>query len=155
MKKHSLMTSMILGTLILGSSASVLAAPRGGCDDGDRQERMMEKRLDRMADRLQLTEDQQAAIRALWEKREKPERPAMPGEGLGALDPNADDYKQQVQKHIEQAQQRIAERIKAQADYKAALYDILTPEQEEKLEKMRDRFDDRRGKGERDRRGHH
>jgi len=155
MKKHSLITSMILGSLILGSSASVLAAPKGDCDNRDRQERMMEKRLDRMADRLQLTEDQQAAIKALWDKREKPERPAMPGEGLRSLDPNAEDYAEQVQKHIEQAQERIAERIQAQAEYKAALYEILTPEQEEKLEQMRDRFDDRRGKGERDRRGHH
>jgi len=155
MKKHSLISSMILGSLILGSSASVFAAPKDACDNGDRQEKRMEKRLERMADKLQLTDDQQEAIRSLWEKQEKPGRPAMPGEGLRSLDPNADDYKQQVQKHIEQAQERIAERMQAQAEYKAALYDILTPEQEEKLEKMRDRFDDRRGKGERDRRGHH
>jgi len=161
MKKHSLMTSMILGSLILGSSATVLAAPRDACDNGDRQEKRMEKRLERMADKLELTDDQQAAIKALWEKQEKPEksekprRPAMPGEGLRSLDPNAEDYAEQVQKHIEQAQERIAQRMQAQAEYKAALYDILTPEQEETLEKMRDRFEDRRGKGERDRRGHH
>lgn len=155
MKKRPLITSMIIGSLILGGSTSVFAAQKDRCDNGDRQEQRMQKRLERMADKLQLTADQQSAIKALWAKQEKPERPPMPDKGLRALDPNADDYAQQVQKHIEQAQERIAQRMKAQAEYKAALYDILTPEQEEKLEQMRDRFEDRRGKGERDRRGRH
>jgi Spy/CpxP family protein refolding chaperone len=50
-----------------------------------------------------------------------------------------------VQQHIEQAQQQMAKHMQARADHKAALYDILTPEQEQKLEQMRDRSDRNKG----------
>lgn len=147
MKTRSLMTSLIAGSLVLGSSAAVFAGQKANCDRDNRQEQRAEKRLERMSEKLALTPDQQAAIKTLWQQQTRPERSAMPHKGLQGLDPNAEDYGRQVQQHIEQAQQQMAQRLQARADHKAALYDILTPEQEQKLEQMRDQRDQHKGKG--------
>jgi len=147
MKTRSLITSLIAGSLVLGSSAAVFASQKGNCDRDSRQEQRAEKQLERMTEKMALTTDQQAAIKALWQQQTRPERSAMPHKGLQGLDPNAKDYARQVQQHIEQAQQQMARHMQARADHKAALYDILTPEQEQKLEQMRDRNDRHKGKG--------
>jgi Spy/CpxP family protein refolding chaperone len=145
MKTRSLITSLIAGSLVLGSSVAVFAGQKGNCDRDSRQEQRAEKRLERMTEKLALTPDQQAAIKTLWQQQTRPERSAMARNGLQGLDPNADNYDRQVQQHIEQAQQQMAKHMQARADHKAALYDILTPEQEQKLEQMRDRSDRNKG----------
>lgn len=146
MKQRSLIVSLIAGSIVLGSSAAVLAGQKGNCDRETRQAPHAEKRLERMTETLALTSEQQDAIKALWQRQNTPDRSSMP-QGLQSLNPNADDYPQQVQRHIAQAQQQLAQHLQTRADHKAALYEILTPEQEQKLEQMRDRADRHKGKG--------
>jgi len=146
MKKRPLIASLIAGSIVLGSSAAVFAGQKGNCDREARQAQHAEKRLERMTEKLALTTEQQDAVKALWQQQDAPDRSATP-QGLQGLNPNADDYTQQVQQHIKQAQQRLAQHLQARADHKAALYEILTPEQEQKLEQMRDRADRHKGKG--------
>lgn len=147
MKKNSLIVSLIAGSLALGSSAAVLAGPKGGSErDGRQYEQRAEKRLERMSKKLDLTAEQQEAIKSLWQQQAKSERPDRPRAGLQRLNPNADDYAEQVQQQIVQAQQRVAQHLQARADHKAALYEILTPEQEEKLQQMHERGSHHKGK---------
>ena len=55
-----------------------------------------------------------------------------------------------MQARIADMQQQLAERVERRANFKAELYAILTPEQEEKLAEMRER----KGKHHRDGKHH-
>jgi Spy/CpxP family protein refolding chaperone len=148
MKKRSLIVSLIAGSLVLGSSAGVLAGSKAGCErDGRQHAQWAEKRLERMSKKLDLTAEQQEAIKSLWQQQAKSERPDRPRTGLQRLNPNADDYAEQVQQQIALAQQRVAQHLQARADHKAALYAILTPEQEEMLQQMYERGSYHGGRG--------
>jgi len=143
MNTRRLISSLIAGSLVLGGSAAVFAGQKAGCETD--HEQRMQQRLQRMSETLALTPDQQEAVQALWQQ-DKPKRQPQHDRGLKALDPNAADYQQQVQQHIAKAQQQLAARLQARADHKAALYAILTPEQEQTLEQMRERKPEHRGK---------
>ncbi|GAA0789594.1 Spy/CpxP family protein refolding chaperone [Marinobacterium sediminicola] len=150
MKTRKMIVSALAITLVAGSSALAYAGQQGGCSAADRAD----KRVERMTRQLQLDEAQQASVRALFADQadrmqgQPPKRHAL----LAELDPNAPDYQQQVKQHIVRMQQQLAEKMQAQADFKASLYAILTPEQEQKLAEMRDHRGDRHDhKGQ----GHH
>lgn len=143
MKTRRLVSGLIAGSLVLGGSAAVFASQQAGCD-ADNQQRM-QKRLQRMSKTLALTPSQQDAIQTLLQQ-DKPERQMQRGNVLKALDPNPADYQAQVQQHIAQAQQQLTKRLQARADHKAALYAILTPEQEHTLEQLRERQSEHHGK---------
>lgn len=148
MKARKMMVSALAVTLVAGSSALVYAGQKGGDCAADRAER----RVERLARELQLDAAQQASLRALFadqadrlQARQEP-----PHARLEGLDPNASDYQQQVQQQIARMQQQLAERMQARADFKASLYAILTPEQEQQLAQLRERRHDRpehRGQG--------
>jgi periplasmic protein CpxP/Spy len=55
---------IVLTTLALAGTASSLAMAHGK-GDGERQERHQEKRLERMSEALDLTEEQQAQVKEL------------------------------------------------------------------------------------------
>jgi len=142
MKTRFLMSSLMVGSLLLASgTAVVFAGERGDCERGDRQQQRMEKRLAWMTQKLALTPEQQAAIEALWQQPSRSGGATMPRGWLRDLDPNAEDYPLQVQQQIEQAQRQLAQHLQARAERRAALYEILTPEQERQLEQMRKRSD--------------
>lgn len=150
MKARTLITSLIAGSLVLGSSTLVYASQKSDCDRQQRMEQRMEKRLERMTQELDLTPKQQAEVSKLWQEH-RPEYKQRRQQGLQALNPNADDYARQVEQQIRTAQQQLAQRMKARADQKAALYAILTPEQEQKFEQLREQRGQRH---ERRHRGH-
>ncbi|MBR9827511.1 MAG: hypothetical protein GYB41_02490 [Oceanospirillales bacterium] len=135
MNTRRLISSLIAGSLVLGGSAAVFAGQKAGCETD--HEQRMQQRLQRMSETLVLTPTQQEAVQALWQQG-RPARQMQLGNGLKALDPNAANYQEQVQQHITQAQQQLAKRLQARADHKAALYAILTPEQEKTLEQTRE-----------------
>lgn len=144
MNKRPLITSLIAGSLILGSSAAALADQKTRCDSDSKREQQMDRRFEKMSDALKLSPDQQTAIKALWQGAQPEHAAQQRPEELQKLDPNANDYAQQVQQHIAQAQQQLAQRMQARANHKAALYEILTPEQEQALEQMRERHGEHR-----------
>ncbi|MBA4503592.1 Spy/CpxP family protein refolding chaperone [Marinobacterium marinum] len=131
--------------LVAGGSTLAYAGPgaKGDCNSADRAG----QRGERMTRYLELDEAQQASVKALFADRAERLKagPApSPRAALAGLDPNATDYQQQVQRHISAMQQQLAERIQDRADFKASLYAILTPEQEQKLSQMQERKQHRR-----------
>lgn len=137
MKARKMMVSVLAASLVAGSSALAYAGQKDNCSAADRAD----KRVERMARHLDLDEAQTASVKALFadhaDKRQQQPRKAM--KGLAQLDPNAADYNEQVQARITEMQQQLAERVEQRANFKAELYAILTPEQEEKMAEMRER----------------
>ncbi len=136
MKARKTIVSVLALALVAGSSALAYAGQKEGCSAADRAD----KRVERMARHLELDEAQQASLKALFADRaeQRSEQPRKRMAGLAALDPNAADYQQQVKQRISEMQQQLAERVQARADFKASLFAILTPEQEQKLAEMRE-----------------
>lgn len=95
----------------------------------------------RFAQALNLTPEQQAKMQELW-KSQHQERMNMRDSRrqemnqMRTLDPKADNFQTEVDKLMKQAQQRAAERVKAQADMKSKMAEILTPEQMNKMQAM-------------------
>jgi len=120
-------------SLIFAAGALLASLPAAYAGDdakpGSRPARM-EKRQDRIADALNLTEDQRAKFKAI-SQQEKSE--------LDALRENASARDDRRAKADE-----IHQKYKAQRDA------LLTPEQKAKADKMRDRFEDRRERREKD-----
>lgn len=117
--------------------------------DDDDQERM-EKRLSKMQRYLDLNDTQVTELKALFEQHrqqmpEQPRRRALRS-GLGGLDPMAADYDTQVDQLIKQQQLQMAEHIRTQANFRKSLYQLLEPEQREKLEQMQERRQSKRDK---------
>lgn len=141
---RKLMTTGIAATILTAATAGVaLAHDRG------------EQRFERLADKLELTEEQQSELKALFDQRreamqehreERKDRDNKPM-GLRDLDPNSDSFSADVEKLIADAQARVAERIQQQADMKQKVSDILTPEQFEQWEKMAAKGGDRGDRG--------
>lgn len=147
MKARKMIVSVLAASLVAGGSALAYAGQNEGCSTGDRAD----KRVARMAQHLELDEAQTTSLKELFAKRaeQRPEHPRQPMKGLAQLDPNAADYNEQVKAQIADMQQKLAERVQSRADFKAELYAILTPEQEQKLAEMRDQ------RGEKHRDGKH
>ncbi len=150
MKARKTIISALAVTLVAGSSALAWAGQKEGCDRADRADRA-DRKVERMARYLELDDAQTASVKALFAERagQQQDQPRKPHATLAGLDPNAADYQQQVKQQISEMQQQLAERLQARADFKASLYAILTPEQEQKLAEMRAQ---RHGKH--DRKGH-
>jgi len=125
-----------LTALTLSAGSVGLASAHGKGDSGwcrhDPQER-----IERMTEQLGLSDEQRGQMQALMEK-EREQRPER-GEGreiyqkLRDLDPEAADYQQKLDDLVSQAQQQLGERIRARAAHRAAVAEILTDEQEQKL----------------------
>ncbi len=135
MKARKTIVSALAVTLIAGSSALAWAGQQEGCSVADRAD----KRVERMARHLELDKAQQTSLQALFADRaeQRSEQPRKRMAGLAALNPNAPDYQQQVKQLISEMQQQMAKRMQARADFKASLFAILTPEQEQKLAELR------------------
>jgi Spy/CpxP family protein refolding chaperone len=149
--------SMIIAmtTLALAGTASGLAIAHGkGDGDGERHERYQEKRLERMSEALDLTEEQQSQVKELM--AEPSDRKASRDEKrelhrqLRDLDTTAADYNERLDALILQAQEQLDEQIRERQAKRAAMQDILTDEQEEKLAEMNEKRMEKKGKH-----GHH
>lgn len=148
MKTRKMIVSVLAASLVAGTSALAYAGQKENCSAADRAD----KRVERMTKHLELNEAQTASVKALFadQAAQRPEQPRKGMKGLAQLDPNAADYNEQVQARIADMQQQLAERVERRANFKAELYAILTPEQEEKLAEMRER----KGKHHRDGKHH-
>ncbi|MBV0933211.1 Spy/CpxP family protein refolding chaperone [Marinobacterium weihaiense] len=148
MNTRTMMVSALTLSLLAGGSTLAHAGQKAGCDRADRAG----QRVEHLTRQLALDKAQQAAVKALFAARTERNaaHPRTRMRGLEALDPNASDYRQQVQRHIGEMQRQLAEWVQARADFKASLFAILTPEQEQKWAALHDR----RGQSEQPRKGH-
>lgn len=159
MKSKKTLTLIGSTMAALTLSTAVMAFPGKGDGDchrfkGDPEQRqeMMEKRadrrLDKMKDYLELTDEQAAQMKTLFEQQ-------MAGKGKGSsprgihqamrdLNPADSDYQDKVNSLIESAQKQMAERMQAQATMRQQVYLLLTPEQRTKLEAMQEKRHSRR-----------
>lgn len=152
MKKRILIPTLILGTLLTGSLA--LASPgfdRGNCGNCpnkgqapfsyEQHEERMEQRLEMMSTVLDLSENQQEQIATLlnqrWQNRQQHReqmqaaRDAM-REARSTATFDEADFRAKAAKQAELKTDMMVERAKM----KAEIYALLTPEQQEKAEKL-------------------
>lgn len=129
---RKLLIGGIAATLIATSVAGVAIAQEKG-----------EYRQARFAKELNLTEEQQTRMKQLWDQRfeeRKEMRESRQGHGyMGAmrsLDPASETFQADVDKMIAEAQTRVAERIQDHARMKQEMSEILTPEQQAKMQEM-------------------
>jgi Spy/CpxP family protein refolding chaperone len=127
---------IVLTTLALTAVGSgfALAHEKG---DGERQQRHQEKRLERMSEQLGLSDEQRAKMQELMaaptdRKANRDERRDLHRQ-IRELDTSASDYNERLDALIVQAQQQLAERIRAMQAKRLAMQEILTEEQENKL----------------------
>ena len=130
---------IVLATLALTAAGSGLAlAHEKG--DGERQQRHQEKRLQHLSEQLGLSDEQRARMQELMvaptdRKANRDEQRDLHRQ-IRELDTRASDYNERLDALILQAQQQLAERIRAMQAKRLAMQEILTDEQEEKLADM-------------------
>ncbi len=115
----------------------------GRYDDSNRGER----RLDALAERLDLTKEQKEQVKSLFDAKEK-QRAAMRDkmqelhDMTRNLNPDSADYAKQLNEAKQIAADLAISRIDEQASMRAEMAKILTPEQQTQMAKMFDRFQD-------------
>jgi len=131
----------IAATLLATSVAGIAIAHEKG-----------EYRQSRFAEELNLTEEQQAQMQKLWSEHRE-ERQQMrdetrggPMAGLHALDPTSESFQADVDKLIADAQAGVAERIRDRARMKQEMSEILTPEQQTRMQELMAQRGDRDGR---------
>lgn len=148
---------MIRKPLIVALTALTLTAGAIGlanADDkapADSLRPAAEHRLDRMSERLGLSDEQRTKIEALMQQHNDPtvQRDANRRifRELRDLDPKAENYQQRLDDLIGQAQKQLGDRLRTQAERRAAIDQVLTDAQRQKLadwEKQRgEHFHDR------------
>jgi len=119
--------------------------------DGDRERGMhksdgvkTEKHVERMKEHLDLTDQQALQVSAIFEAKKnaksdhRSERKAM-RQAMMKLDPAASDYEQQVEQLAREQADSMVQKIKAHAQTRKQIHDILTPEQQQKAEEMHEK----------------
>ncbi len=91
--------------------------------------------LERLAEELSLTDDQQASLRSTMKENFSEMRDSMKKHrdsrhALAQLNPNAPDYQAQLDQLIADAQAAAKERVLMKAEHQKEVYAILTPEQQ-------------------------
>ncbi len=154
MKHKSRVILTTVGVLaVIGITTAAIAC------DGERERgkhrydgAKVEKHVERMKEHLDLTDQQALQIRTIFEERKsarsdhRSERKAM-RQAMMKLDPAASDYEQQVEQLAREQAETMVQKIKAHAETRKQIHDILTPEQQQKAEAMHqrrmERFKDR------------
>lgn len=168
-RKKSL--TLIGSTLAALTLSAVVAAHPGNRDedhhryssDPEHRQEMMEKhserRLKKMARHLELTDEQTAQLKTLFEQhpsdRTEGASPKALHQAMRNLDPTDSDYQNKVNELIESAQKQMAERMQAKAAFHQELYQLLTPEQRNKLEQMKEKHTAMGKKGHESKHGSH
>ncbi len=166
MKKRILIPTLVLGALLTGSLALAGAGGYGSCDkrsdsgsrgqgqgalNFEKHEDRMGHRMEMMSTILDLTEEQKAQLEALmtqqWQDRQ-PLREKMHAsrDALRELEA-ADTFNEAdfLAKSIKQAELKT-EMMVERAEMKQQIYALLTPEQQEKADKLAE-VKGHRGKG--------
>ncbi|MES0371285.1 MAG: Spy/CpxP family protein refolding chaperone [Mariprofundaceae bacterium] len=146
MKQRSKVVLTTVGVLaIVGITTAAIAC------DGDRERgkhrydgAKVEKHFERMKEHLNLTDQQALQISAVFEAKKnaksdhRSERKAM-RQAVMKLDPSAADYEQRVDQLAREQAETMVQKIKAHAQTRKQIHDILTPEQQEKAEEMHEK----------------
>lgn len=159
-KRRLFLSSILAGGLAI--SAVTFAGPggklcgKGGNFDSAKSAEFMQKRLDRMGEKLSLTDDQKAKLKAVFESRAtnaQAQREKMQAvrTGMQALDPSATDYEQKLKELAAQKAALMEQRMVNRGMQKQQISTILTEEQRTKMKEMRGK---RGGKGWHKRGGH-
>lgn len=153
MKKRFLIPTLIVGVLLTGSLA--LAGPGkcgnsygGGCDGKkqgamsyEQHEERMGQRLETMGTILDLTEEQKNQLEGLFNKQWQEKQPLRDEiqasrdelrEAQTAANFNEADFRAKAARHAELKTEMIVARAKMKQEMRA----ILTPEQQEKADKL-------------------
>lgn len=155
LKRKKSLSLILASTLaVLTLSTAVMAFPGKGDGDchrfkGDPEQRqeMMEKhkerRLEKMKDYLELTDEQTAQMKVLFEQqiaaKGKNSSPGSFHREMRDLNPAESDYQEKVNTLIEGAQKQMGERMQAKAMMRQQIYQLLTPEQRSKFEQMEEK----------------
>lgn len=143
--KRLFLTSVLASTLMVGTAA--YASPEGGRHfggkyDGKPSAEMIQKRLDRMAEKLGLSDVQKQQVKVLRDnKRNNMESLREQGktlhEQMAQLDPNASDYDQKLAEIANTRAELVRSRTIAKGETRKQMAQILTPEQQAKMKEMR------------------
>lgn len=143
-KRRIFLTSILASGLAVGTAA--WAGPGGKhCakhgKDGDRTE-MMQKKMDRMATKLGLSDTQQQQVKELMEGYKgavKPlhEQKRALRKQMQALDPTSETYEQELTTAANQQADLIRQLTIAKGQKRQAMARILTAEQREKMQQFR------------------
>jgi|GEM_PF-5192870 len=102
----------------------------------------MEQKLQMLTEKLSLTTEQQAQIKALFERQQATrkasgeQRKAL-HEAVRALDPNAANYTEKLAEVKRQAGVSAGNKIQKMMSTRQAMQQILTPEQQELMKQMK------------------
>lgn len=152
MKKRTLLTALLTGTLLSGAVLSTAMAGHGfgpggcgNCDEADiatmqqRMENRMERHLQKMTTVLELTDSQQAKVKELLtaqrqkhlaERQERFEDREQMHELKSAADFDETQFRTLAKKRAEERIDRQVEQMKTRQQ----IFALLTPEQQEKAE---------------------
>ncbi|MCF7821732.1 MAG: Spy/CpxP family protein refolding chaperone [Mariprofundaceae bacterium] len=160
MKHNSKIILSTLGILAIVGITTGAMASDGNCKRGSSgfDGSKVEHRIDKMKERLNLTDQQAGEIRVILEAKKGMKRHGDRREARRALmqlDPSAPDYMKQVEKLAHQQGKAMVQKIEADAQTRKQIYAILTPEQREKARSMHEKRMDRfKGRQHRDSRDH-
>lgn len=136
-----LMTSVLLSAGLL-TGAAAYAGPGYGHGGGKDHVQFLTKKLD-------LTEEQKVAIEDIHrsygtvdKKQHKRSRAHF-----ASLDPTAPDYSQKVAEMAREQGEKVEQSIIRRGEIHAKVYEVLTPEQREKLATLKQKRKHRMGKG--------
>ena len=143
--KRLFLTSLIASTIAIGTAA--YAAPHGGKHCGGKHggkpsAEMMQKRLDRMAEKLGLNDAQKQKVKALKENKRNSMKPLREQgkalrEQMAQLDPRASDYDQKLAEIANTRAELTRSKTMTKGDIRKQMAQILTPEQQAKMKEMR------------------
>jgi len=148
--KRLFLTSLLASSLVIGTAAYASSGSGkscggkhgGGKHAGKPTAEMMQKRLDRMAGKLDLNDAQKQQLKALFDNKQanreskKAERDALQ-EQMSQLDPTADDYDQKLADFANTKSELVRQKTIAKGEMRKQMAQILTPEQQAKMKEMR------------------
>ncbi len=159
MKNETNKRRLFIGSLLAGALAITTAAHAGPhCKKGGKHGKWnsedkaayMEKRFNRMASKLELTEEQKTGMKSLMQnhmnamKPLRDEKRAIRQEMVN-LDPKADDYSAKLADIANRKAEISRQMTIARGNKRQQMAQLLTPEQLAKKQEMRQRKGKRRG----------
>ncbi len=142
--KRLFLTSLLASTMVIGTAA--YASPDGGKwkgkHGGKPTAEMMQKRLDKMAEKIGLSDGQKQQVKALFESK-KSEREAKRAEykalqeQMSQLDPTASDYDAKLASIANTKAELSRQKTIEKGEMRKQMALILTPEQQVKMKEMR------------------
>ena len=139
--KRLFITSLLASTLVMGTVA--YASPEGGKHfSGKPSPEKMQKRLDRMAQKLGLSDGQKQQVKALRENRRNNMKPLRQQrralrKKMAQLDPKATSFDQSVAEIANTKAELTRSMTIARGESRKQMAQILTSEQLEKMKQMR------------------